>query len=485
MLEFIRTHLKKYFAGSIVAVMVVLLVVAFGISPRLGVGQKSVVFGNINGRPITREEFLLNAQDVHSQLQYQYRLMGQKREIPQYLIMQQTKKAIEAKYLATFFAKEYKLEPSFAKLMDFIKENMTSKRSPYAPGVFDIQAYKNYKEHFKRRGINFDNEMKRRYCQKFIYDLIGSSIFVGDKELKNYYKVADHKIKINYFIAKPKFESKVSYPQKQIQEYYNSHKQQYKVKQERYHVSEIFLKEKTVNAQKILNDVLSDLKQNKIKFAEAARKHSQDASSKARGGDKGWLGYKQMLQPMAEAVKKMKVDEISGIIKTARGYHIVKLTGKLDKGDTKPMSMVKSQIINHFNNVAKNKAQNKLLQELQKINKRASLKGLAKNYNAELYKDREFSKFDPIPGVQDQKKVKKALFDPQLSVKENRVISTKNGVVVFKKLAETAFEEKEFTKKLKNKRQQYRSKLHNFYYSEWLKAQKKRYKIDWKIEKLG
>jgi peptidyl-prolyl cis-trans isomerase D len=62
-------------------------------------------------------------------------------------------------------------------------------------------------------------------------------------------------------------------------------------------------------------------------FAKLAKEFSQDPGSAAQGGDLGWSERKIFVGPFADAAFSMKVDAISGPVKTQFGYHILKLDG--------------------------------------------------------------------------------------------------------------------------------------------------------------
>lgn len=63
-------------------------------------------------------------------------------------------------------------------------------------------------------------------------------------------------------------------------------------------------------------------------FSELAKKYSEDATA-GIGGDLGYFGKGQMIPEFEEAVFKMNVGDISEIIKTPFGYHLVKLEEKI------------------------------------------------------------------------------------------------------------------------------------------------------------
>ena len=61
-------------------------------------------------------------------------------------------------------------------------------------------------------------------------------------------------------------------------------------------------------------------------FAKLAEEYSDDTGSKKKGGDLGFFSRRMMVKPFDEAAFNLKPGEISDIVKTNFGYHIIKLT---------------------------------------------------------------------------------------------------------------------------------------------------------------
>ncbi|KAF8899282.1 rotamase-domain-containing protein [Infundibulicybe gibba] len=61
-------------------------------------------------------------------------------------------------------------------------------------------------------------------------------------------------------------------------------------------------------------------------FADLAGKHS-DCSSHSNAGDLGWFGRKQMQKPFEDAAYGLKVGQISDVISSDSGVHLVMRTG--------------------------------------------------------------------------------------------------------------------------------------------------------------
>ena len=72
--------------------------------------------------------------------------------------------------------------------------------------------------------------------------------------------------------------------------------------------------------------VLQQVKQSPGKFAELAKQYSQDPGSAAKGGDLGTFGRGMMVKPFDDAVFQLKPGEISGLVQSDFGFHIIKLS---------------------------------------------------------------------------------------------------------------------------------------------------------------
>ncbi len=71
--------------------------------------------------------------------------------------------------------------------------------------------------------------------------------------------------------------------------------------------------------------ILAELKANPARFAELAKQKSQDPGSAVNGGDLGFFARGAMVKPFDEAAFKLKKGEISGLVDTDFGFHILQL----------------------------------------------------------------------------------------------------------------------------------------------------------------
>jgi peptidyl-prolyl cis-trans isomerase SurA len=98
------------------------------------------------------------------------------------------------------------------------------------------------------------------------------------------------------------------------------------------------VKEKLAQAQKLLERAQSG-----EDFAKLAKQYSDDAATRAEGGDLGTFGKDMLPRAIEELVFSMKVGEIRGPVRADRGFHVIKLIERKEK-DAKPLEEVKDDI---------------------------------------------------------------------------------------------------------------------------------------------
>ena len=90
-------------------------------------------------------------------------------------------------------------------------------------------------------------------------------------------------------------------------------------------------------------EVLKEVQKSPAKFAELAKKYSEDPGSAEKGGDLGFFASGAMVQPFEEVVFKQKEGEAPALVETQFGFHIIKLTG-IKPGKIRAMAEVRGEI---------------------------------------------------------------------------------------------------------------------------------------------
>ena len=73
-------------------------------------------------------------------------------------------------------------------------------------------------------------------------------------------------------------------------------------------------------------DLLAGLRKAPDSFAEVAKKNSQDSASAPKGGDLDYFSKGAMVKPVEDAVFSMNKGDLSGVVESEFGFHIIKLT---------------------------------------------------------------------------------------------------------------------------------------------------------------
>ena len=89
--------------------------------------------------------------------------------------------------------------------------------------------------------------------------------------------------------------------------------------------------------------ILAQLRKSPNDFAKLAKENSQDPGSAERGGDLDFFGKGMMVKPFEDAAYALKEGEISDVVQSDFGFHIIRLTA-LKAATTRPLSEVKANI---------------------------------------------------------------------------------------------------------------------------------------------
>jgi len=134
---------------------------------------------------------------------------------------------------------------------------------------------------------------------------------------------------------KKKVEQEALVSDAELKKFYDENKDKFKTG-EQVRASHILVK-----TEKEAQDILAELKKG-TSFEDLAKKYSTDSTA-AKGGDLGWFAKGSMVPEFDKVVFGLKEGQVSGIVKTQFGYHIIKMTGQRPAG-IRAFDEVKDQI---------------------------------------------------------------------------------------------------------------------------------------------
>jgi peptidyl-prolyl cis-trans isomerase D len=203
-----------------------------------------------------------------------------------------------------------------------------------------------------------DISNQEREVQQLIFksaDFV-SQVKITDDMLKDYYNKNDtafaipEQAKAEYVVLNNDAAvSQVTVSDDEIKAYYEQNKNRYSVEEQR-RASHILIsankdasdKDKAAAKAKA-EDLLAQVRKDPSKFAKLAKENSQDPGSAEHGGDLGFFGRGMMVKPFEDTVYQLKQDQISNLVQSDFGYHIIQLTG-IKPGSVKSLDEVKGDI---------------------------------------------------------------------------------------------------------------------------------------------
>jgi peptidyl-prolyl cis-trans isomerase D len=209
------------------------------------------------------------------------------------------------------------------------------------------------------------------------------------------------KRKIRYLLVDvDALRAKVTIPPADIERSYNSGIEQYTTP-EQLRASHILFKTEGKDDAAVKAKAEEVLKQAKggADFAELAKKYSEDEASAKQGGDLDFFGRGRMVPEFDQVAFAMTPGEISDLVKTQFGYHIIKLVDK-KPSTTRTLAEVRQQINDQLAYERAQAQAGDMAQSLEKeISKPADLDKAAKAHGLTVQESGFFARDEPILGL--------------------------------------------------------------------------------------
>lgn len=368
MLEALRKHTQGWVAKVILALIVVTFAL-FGIDSYLNQAGGQVAVAKVDGQKISLQEYSNAVENARNYLQSQ----GQKVDaamLESPAFKQSVLDSIITRRLMEGAIHDYRFRISD----DQLSQHVIGMPEFQSNGKFSEDTYHQLLTQNKLTPAKFEQNIRKDLAVQQVRDGLSNLVFmpqkVAEQSLMSEFEqrevsVADVKVS--------DFASQVTIKPEQVQAYYNQHKTKFiapakvklqfallsaaslvgqvsvsdeEVKQdyeenaakyqgnEQRQASHILIgfsntasaAEKAAAKEKA-ESILQQIKANPKSFEKLAIEYSQDSGSAGKGGDLGSFGRGAMVKPFENAAFAMKVGEISDLVESEFGYHIIKLTG--------------------------------------------------------------------------------------------------------------------------------------------------------------
>jgi peptidyl-prolyl cis-trans isomerase D len=444
-----RKHAKSWLIKALMAIIAIVFVFYFGYSFH---GREGVKLALVNDEVITAVEYQKGYRSMVEALQREYRGMWSDNLIKVFDLKNRALDALITQKLVSQEAKKIGLDVTEKEVQDKIMSNPSFQFR----GRFDESRYRSVLQNFRMAPEEFEVLVATEMIQGKVEQLLTTLSPVTDQEVLEQYTFANEKVKVSYVQFKPdQFKTKVKVESAAMEKYFEDNKETYRIPEkikvayvvfdpdaykDQAKVSEAQLKDyyednldtfkekKQVKARHILfmlAENASKEEEDKIRekatsvlrqaragadFGELAKKNTEDPSGKENGGDLGYFSQGQMVKPFEDAAFKLKKDEISDLVRTSFGYHIIKVED-VKEAKTKSLEEARGQILTLLQKTATtDMAHEKALSFVDKMPYQADLMKYGAESKVPVRETGYFSQKDEIPEIGTNEKLKQTLF---------------------------------------------------------------------------
>ena len=366
MLDFMRQRAQSVGIKALFLV-IALVFVFFGIGSFGDEAQVQIIV-TVDDEPITLQEF----QRAYRNVEANYREVYKERFTPelaqQMNLRQQTlDQLVDTKLLA----KEAR-RIGFRASDEDVRQEIAASPTFHSYGSFSPDRYRRLLRYLRMTPQEFEEQQRNRLVIARFQKFIDGSIRATDYEVEELFRFEQEKVNLAFLkIASADLVDMVTITEQQIREFYTSHTESFRIPERvrlhyvsyapkdfeaetsvseeevldfyNAHKDERFTEEKQVQARHILfsladgaseerkadtrstaQEILGRARKGED-FAALAEEYSQDTGTARNGGDLGFFGRGRMVRPFEEAAFGIEVGQVSDLVETTFGFHIIKV----------------------------------------------------------------------------------------------------------------------------------------------------------------
>ena len=454
-LSLMRRHAKSWLIKFLIGIIAIVFIFYFGYS---FTSRRGVKVATVNGEPISELEYQKAYRVLLEALQKNYKNVWSDNLIKVFDLKNRALQNLISQKVVSQEAKRIGLDITKKEIQDEILSYPAFQYN----GRFDESRYRSLLSRNRMKPEDFEASIELELLQKKVKQFLMTLLPVTDQETLDQYIFSNQKVKISFVKISPdQFKESVSLDKSSMETYFNKNKEQYRIPgkikisyimidpnefRDKVPVSDqqikdfyeenidMFKQEKEVKARHILFKLKKDASENETNkvrekalsvlkkakegedFALLAKKYSEGPTAK-NGGDLGYFSKGQMVKPFEEAAFNMKKGEISGLVRTSFGFHIIKVEDIKEAG-TKSLEEVSKQIRETIiKNTSTDLAHEKALSLIDQMPYEVNLANYAKQHNVPIKYSDYFSQDEPLSDIDGDRKLWESVF----SLKKNEV----------------------------------------------------------------
>ncbi len=366
MLDFMRQRARSVWTKALFLI-IALVFVFFGVGS-FGDDAQVQIIVTVDDEPITLQEF----QRAYRNVEANYREIYKERFTPelaqQMNLRQQTlDQLVDTKLLA----KEAR-RIGFRASDEDVRQEIATSPTFHSYGSFSPDRYRRLLRYLRMTPQEFEEQQRNRLVIERFQKFIDGSIRATDYEVEELFRFEQEKVNLAFLkIASADLVDTVTITEQQVREFYTNNTESFRVPERvrlhyvsyapenfesdasvsedevldfyNTHKDDRFTEEKQVQVRHILfslADGVSDERKAATRstahrilerarkgedFAALAEEYSQDTGTASNGGDLGFFGRGRMVKPFEEAAFGMEVGQVSDLVETTFGFHIIKV----------------------------------------------------------------------------------------------------------------------------------------------------------------
>jgi peptidyl-prolyl cis-trans isomerase D len=448
LLGIMRKHAKSWLIKFLIGIIAIVFIFYFGYS---FTAKRGLKIAYVNGDLISGPEYEKTYRDLLDALQKQYKDMWNDNLIKMFDLKNRALEGLIGQKLISQEAKRLGLGVTEEEVQKAIMNYPAFQVN----GQFVMTRYQSLLNYNRMKPEDFEASISQDLLEEKLKQFLFAFMEATDQEVLEHYTFANEKIKILFVQFKPDdFKKSVKADKGAIEAFFEDHKENYRVPEKiklayvvidpeafrtqvkitdleineyyEYHIDKFSqpdqvkvrhilfkldpsaTKEEVKRVREKAQKVLEEARQGKD-FSALAEEYSE-GPTRSKGGDLGYFSRGKMVKAFEDTAFKLKKGEISDLVRTSYGFHIIKVED-IKKAETQTLDEVRDQIVEDL--IKTNSAElahEKSLTLIDQMPYDADLEQYASKHGYKAKYTGFFSQDQSIPDIGGDEKLRQSLF---------------------------------------------------------------------------